>query len=91
MVASGLDLLQFSVDHLPLRCTGFSYCDFNPILVCDGNTVLAQLLDEWVDVTVITRILDTSCQMVDEGHPARERWKTPICWLYDLYGLLGWL
>ena len=57
----------------------------------DGNTVLAQPLDERVDITVLAGVLDASCQVVNEGNPPRERWKTPVCWLYDLHGLLGWL
>ena len=50
--------------------------------------ILAQPLDERVNVTVLAGILDASCQMVDEGNPPRKRRETLICWLYDLHGLL---
>ena len=45
--------------------------------MCDGNTVLAQPLDERVDVTVLTGVLDASCQMVDEGDPPEEEEADP--------------
>ena len=60
------------MDHFQLRCTGLAYCDFNPVLVCNGDTVLAQPLDERVDITVLAGVLDASCQMVDEGDPQEE-------------------
>ena len=45
--------------------------------VLDGNTVLAQPLDERVDVTVLTGVLDASCHMVDEGDPPQEEEADP--------------